>query len=441
MGYTGSQGDTGVGFTGSTGFTGSIGLTGSIGFIGSTGFTGSTGLTGSRGFTGSIGFTGSTGLTGSQGIGLTGSIGFTGSSGFTGSTGLTGSQGIGLTGSIGFTGSTGLTGSQGVSGTSILGTYNVWTENNQFGSTNFVLLSGADGGVEICRLSGGAYIDFKDLSSDDYDVRISQSGAGITVSGRLNFAADNGLYIDKSSSNPIINLDSNDYLIYDRTNNILDVVINSGTKLSVRGDSEIRSALFRDIDNTGFYVDPPGNSLLNSIYTYGFISVQGNAPEYRWYETDVGTNLKYWRAVTEGSTWYLQTLDDSFGSLANMLSVDRSGNLVVLANVTAYGSPSDQKFKTNVKDIYNALEKVSRLRAVTFDWKEETPQYTQVNLKHDVGFIAQEVQEIMPDLVRDFDGSLSLRERGIVPYLVAAIQELGALVKEQQERLDKLESI
>ena len=132
MGYTGSAGSTGAGYTGSAstvagyaGSQGAIGYTGSLGYTGSQGYTGSastaagyTGSQGAIGYTGSLGYTGSQGYTGSVGNGgsqgYSGSQGYTGSYGYTGSLGYAGSQGY--SGSVGYTGSAGYTGSQGVIG-------------------------------------------------------------------------------------------------------------------------------------------------------------------------------------------------------------------------------------------------------------------------------------------------------------------------------------
>lgn len=64
-----------------------------------------------------------------------------------------------------------------------------------------------------------------------------------------------------------------------------------------------------------------------------------------------------------------------------------------------------------------------------------------VGIKDDIGFIAQEVQEIVPELVRKNDnGLLSLRDKGITALLVEAIKELKSQNDNLQSRLDKLEN-
>ena len=104
-----------------------------------------------------------------------------------------------------------------------------------------------------------------------------------------------------------------------------------------------------------------------------------------------------------------------------------SATLTVSGDVVAYGSPSDITYKHDIHQITNALDTVSKLRGVTFKWKEDTSTYQMTQVENDIGFIAQEVQEVLPDIVRaDGAGKLSLRDKAIIPLLVEAIKELKA---------------
>jgi hypothetical protein len=100
------------------------------------------------------------------------------------------------------------------------------------------------------------------------------------------------------------------------------------------------------------------------------------------------------------------------------------GTWTVKGDVIAYGSPSDKRLKENIKPIESALDKVSKLQGVTFDWKESD---SILDIKEDIGFIAQDVQKVVPELVRENkDGMLSMRHQGIAPILLEAIKELKA---------------
>ena len=99
-----------------------------------------------------------------------------------------------------------------------------------------------------------------------------------------------------------------------------------------------------------------------------------------------------------------------------------------MGEIGGYGYPSDKRLKENRKPIESALDKVSKLQGVTFDWKESD---SILKIKEDIGFIAQDVQKVIPELVRENEnGMLSMRHQGIAPILIEAIKELKAEIEE-----------
>lgn len=87
---------------------------------------------------------------------------------------------------------------------------------------------------------------------------------------------------------------------------------------------------------------------------------------------------------------------------------------------------SDERLKENVHTIENALEKVSALRGVTFDFKEDKQKQ--------IGFIAQEVEEVIPEAVGERpDGYKGVAYGNLVGLLVEAI-------KEQQDQINQLKA-
>ena len=122
---------------------------------------------------------------------------------------------------------------------------------------------------------------------------------------------------------------------------------------------------------------------------------------------------------------------DYFWKLANVnkMGLDTgTGALTVVGDVVAYGTPSDKQYKENIKPIESALDKAMKLQGVTFDWKKSD---SILDIKEDIGFIAQDVQKVLPELVRkNENGKLSLRQQGITPILLEAIKELKAEIEE-----------
>jgi hypothetical protein len=137
--------------------------------------------------------------------------------------------------------------------------------------------------------------------------------------------------------------------------------------------------------------------------------------------------------VTAGNGYNFRWSNDASGTgeIAYMdldTSTTGGGDLTVKGDVIAYGSPSDKKYKENIKPIESALDKAMQLQGVTFDWKDSE---SILEIKEDIGFIAQDVQEVLPELVRDNGkGNLSLRYQGITPILLEAIKELKAEIEE-----------
>ena len=92
-------------------------------------------------------------------------------------------------------------------------------------------------------------------------------------------------------------------------------------------------------------------------------------------------------------------------------------------------NPSDQNLKQNIQSMIGGTEYVNQLNPVSFEWKSEA---NGTGTKF--GFIAQEVQEIIPEIVStDSTGTLGLDTVSMIPFLVKAI-------KEQQEIIDSLKS-
>jgi len=177
-GYTGSKGDTGIGYAGSRGQIGFTGSRGDTAYIGSRGATGVAGPTGGAGPVGSRGFTGSKGDIGATGIGPTGSrgaIGPVGDKGYTGSkgAGFTGSVGVGFSGSRGFTGSGGMgyTGSVGAGYTGSKATFS----RTSASATTGTLADGASSNITAVGFKG--YFLYKIETTVEAWVRIYASAA------------------------------------------------------------------------------------------------------------------------------------------------------------------------------------------------------------------------------------------------------------------------
>ena len=107
----------------------------------------------------------------------------------------------------------------------------------------------------------------------------------------------------------------------------------------------------------------------------------------------------------------------SLGIYADGSVGTKNGNVV---------TTSDERLKTNIKTIDNALEKTCLLRGVSFTYIQEN--------KNSIGLIAQEVENIIPEVVHEYDGIKSLAYSNLVGLLVEAM-------KEQQVQINELKNI
>jgi len=94
-----------------------------------------------------------------------------------------------------------------------------------------------------------------------------------------------------------------------------------------------------------------------------------------------------------------------------------SGNFVATGNVTAF---SDERLKENVETIQGALDKVSQMRGVTYNYKSELNDG-----QRGTGVIAQEIQQVMPEVVEEGE-YLSVAYGNLVGVLIEAVKELKA---------------
>jgi len=107
-----------------------------------------------------------------------------------------------------------------------------------------------------------------------------------------------------------------------------------------------------------------------------------------------------------------------------------SGMLSVTDDITAFWT-SDERLKDNITPIDDPLAKVLTISGNTFDWNEKSNKNG-----HDVGLIAQEIEQVLPEAVTTRDnGYLAVDYHKVVPLLVEAIKELSAKVESLEQKL------
>lgn len=108
---------------------------------------------------------------------------------------------------------------------------------------------------------------------------------------------------------------------------------------------------------------------------------------------------------------------------ATTVSTDANGNII--------RTPSDVKLKERITSITGALSKVLDLNGVYYQWKDKE----RFGPQQEVGFIAQEVQKVVPEVVRDGGDYLSLNYGNLTAVLAGAIKDLNGKVDENGDFL------
>jgi len=119
-----------------------------------------------------------------------------------------------------------------------------------------------------------------------------------------------------------------------------------------------------------------------------------------------------------------------WSAAANLFQLDMSGNLTLSGNVTAY---SDIRLKKNIRTLSPVSASLRKINAVEYDRKD-------ISL-HQLGFIAQNVQQYFPDLVtvaKDSMATLSLNYQAMTAPLLKGWQEHDVIIEKQQGEIEGL---
>jgi hypothetical protein len=208
------------------------------------------------------------------------------------------------------------------------------------------------------------------------------------INGQENsFGTSNGLYIDCLGNSTGTN------------NNIIFRTSNSNSSFSASERMRITSGGYiKARANGGTYFGGSYNEIINNNNVSGAIClVIGNSG---------GTN------TNNTSSYHLIVADNG----GDRLYIYGNGNVVNINN--SYGTLSDIALKENIKDATPKLEDILKLKVRNFNLIGSEEKQ--------IGFIAQELEEIFPKLidVNGIDKMKSIKTTVLIPILVKAIQEL-----------------
>jgi hypothetical protein len=138
-----------------------------------------------------------------------------------------------------------------------------------------------------------------------------------------------------------------------------------------------------------------------------------------------------------GRGWFGGNVGIGIGAETPGFRLDVAGQ----AHATSFPTSSDARLKTNVKRLTNVLDKLEKIRAVSFDWNELCESLGRSTGRTEIGVIGQEVEAVFPELVTAWgDESYEAVDYGrLTGILIEAVKELKAQNEVLRSRIEALE--
>jgi hypothetical protein len=184
-----------------------------------------------------------------------------------------------------------------------------------------------------------------------------------------------------------------------------------------------------------------------TTYSYGVYGLNSFSGAYGWIgggEGVYGNNTS--GTGVSGDGYYGVNGSGSYiGVIGSAPAV--SGNYGIFSSgqaggTTTWAASSDLRFKKNIQPLTHSLDNVLKLRGVSYDWRTEEFPGRNFKTNRDIGVIAQEVLNVIPEVViQDREGYYSVSYEKIVPMLIEAIKELEQKVVALQQENDKLDAL
>lgn len=280
------------------------------------------------------------------------------------------------------------------------------------------------------------------------DITVDSNGHVTGITSATETVTDTNTQLSNEQVQDIVgamfsgNTETNITATYQDADGTIDLVATNTTYSAFAGEEEglvpngssNDSSYFLDADG-GWTIPPDTNTTYTAGGAYGLTLsgtefrleddrrrnsntvdiYSGNTHDYTFYDASIGIR------------WYTAGSEE--------MRLEDDGDLHVDGDVIAYSTTvSDKRLKDDVETIENASEKVSKLRGVEYTWNEGSRKG-----QREIGVIAQEVEEVVPEIVHE----KTLPFAGDKTYKTVDYEKLVALLiesnKEQQEIIAQLE--
>lgn len=308
-------------------------------------------------------------------------------------------------------------------------------------SENRTQIQGASKGTLLLNDSGTVYGLFeRPTSTNDFDIQNPISDGDITFVGNDGGSSITALTLDMSDAGSAY---FNDKVGISNTSPRGALEVGSGT-----GSTGVQSYF----SVSAGYTDPAAANVAHPGGAKIILWDDSTTPQKASIGMD--SNADIWfnnaGAQTGGFTFY--TANGGSATPAARLTITKAGNvgigtsspsvalgvtgeIIASDNITAYGTPSDIRLKENIEVIDNALDKVKKLKGITYDLKSDGNRLT--------GLIAQDLQKVLPEAVYETsavddadDKHLAIRYGNTVGLLVEAIKEQQQIIEDLKLKIE-----
>ena len=143
-------------------------------------------------------------------------------------------------------------------------------------------------------------------------------------------------------------------------------------------------------------------------------------------------------------SWGYGALYNYFADRITIGNANYNSSYMLYVNGSAYATgvwnTSDKRFKKNITGITGALNMISRINGVKYDWRSDEFKAKGFDEGSHYGVIAQEIEEVVPEAVKtDSDGYKAVAYDELVPILIEAVKELKKENETLKTRLETLE--
>jgi hypothetical protein len=146
-------------------------------------------------------------------------------------------------------------------------------------------------------------------------------------------------------------------------------------------------------------------------------------------------NYGSYTVYTDKAATNFFSVGKSASHVFNIVNHDNAG-VYMASGSTSLTSTSDVRLKTAIEPIEDATDKLLQLKPCTYKWKTQD----EANPKKHIGFIAQEVEALFPNLVNENtypDGSTykGVATTDLIPYLLKTLQNQLEEINELEEKM------